>query len=225
MRTTDTAKENGASTENSSKTNKAFNEASETIMDAYKKQVNMASEFYSNTINSMLEENKKFWNPFEIYNNFFNGNDRLRPGFMAFGNQGVKNNFGNMVLMSVQRGFTQMADQNQQMVNTLLKQVEEGSVEWKTINEKYQKRIEDAFGATKRLTNAFMDTVNAQTESTIAASKQMMETFNKELDQMIKQNQRFLTDLLSVSQKHQNEKSFTDDGEKNHKKHENSVNV
>ena len=186
--------------------NKWLNDANASMMDVYKKQLNIVSGFYSNFFNSFSGENKNIWNPAKTFTDLFSNNAGMKSMFTPFGGFGLDSGFTNPFSSAFSNPFSnpldkifkQMTDYNQTL-SSFSGQFGNENSGWSSINEKYQKTIAKEFEASKGLLNTLIDGYKKQAETSIEANKKLQEEINKQISLIVKLNQQFWSEILNTS--------------------------
>ncbi|MEO6302599.1 MAG: hypothetical protein ABIP51_05465 [Bacteroidia bacterium] len=192
------------------------NNALTSMMEAYKKQLNQVSEFYTNMFNSFSGQSKSMWNPMQNQSNLFFNNDALKSMFTPFNgfgmNNGASNPFMNLFSNPFDRMVKQVSDYNHNLMGSLTKQFDNANSDGHSIGDKYQKLVQERNEASKVYINTLAETFNKQMESILATNKKLQEETNKQFEDVLKHTQQFWADVLNMNQTPPPLPNFSKDG-------------
>ena len=175
---------------------KMLHDSSKEIMDFYTKQFNVVTGFYKNLFESFSTVNKGWNNTPDFSNNFLN-NDLTKAFAMSF--SGMSNNFANPFQPTFDKLYKQMIDYNTTMFTNLTNGLK-SSTDVSEISKKYQNEINTRIEASKNILKTASDAYNKQANFSIENNKNTMEEMNNQFDVMVKQNQKFWSDLMTSTQ-------------------------
>ena len=175
---------------------KLLNNSSKEIMDFYTKQFNVVTGFYKNLFESFSTVNKGWNNTPDFSNNFLN-NDLTKSFATPF--NGMSNNFANPFQPTFDKLYKQMVDYNTTMFTNLTNGLK-SSTDVSEISKKYQNEINTRIEASKNILKTASDAYNKQANFSIENNKNTMEEMNNQFDVMVKQNQKFWSDLMTSTQ-------------------------
>ncbi|MDF2448497.1 MAG: hypothetical protein K0R26_1001 [Bacteroidota bacterium] len=186
--------------------NQWLNEVTNSMTDLYKKQLNLVSGFYGNLFNSFnSESNKNVWNPMKGYSDLFL-NGPLKPGSIPFTNFGVGNN-------PFEKTFQQITEYNQNLFNSFSRKLDNGNIDWASINEKYQQAIEKEFEATQKLVKTMIESYNKRVENTVEINKDLQKEFSNQLNELFDLNKQIWADTAkAVKTKEETADKFSKNG-------------
>jgi uncharacterized membrane-anchored protein YhcB (DUF1043 family) len=194
--------------------NQWANEVTASMTDLYKKQLNLVTGFYSNLFSSLSSENNKnIWNPMKTYTDLFLTNP-LKSGSTPFGNFGNGNN-------PFEKAVQQITEYNQNLFNSFTKKLDNGNIDWTSINEKYQKTIEKEFEASQQMVKTLIDSYNKRMENSMEINKDLQKEFNNQLNELFNLNKQLWADTTKAAKTQAEE--TTEKFSKNGNSHENEV--
>ena len=171
---------------------KMLNDSSKEIIDFYTKQLNTASGFYKNLFESFSNVNRG-WNNIPDFSNGFLNNDLSKVFAIPY--SGVNTNFTNPFLPTFDKLYKQMVDYNTTMFTNLTNRLQ-SSADVFEISKKYQDVINTRIEAYKNILKTTTDASNKQVSFYIENNKNIMEEMNNQFDIIVKQNQKFWSDLM-----------------------------
>lgn len=178
--------------ENAKLASKWSTEALASMMDLYKKQFTIVSDFYSSIFNTINSTQKDEFNPAKNITDLFFNNAAFKS-FTPFSSTGVfggfTNPFNNM--------FNQMKEFNQNMLNNFSKQFGIHETSAGSISDKYQKTVEKEIDASKAFILSSIDSYNHQMEFSLNESKKIQEEINNQLKTVFDANQKFWLELFN----------------------------
>lgn len=194
--------------------NQWTNEVTASMTDLYKKQLNLVTGFYSNLVSSLNgENNKDAWNPMKSYADLFLTNP-MKSGMAPFGNFGTGNN-------PFEKAVQQITEYNQNLFNSFTKKLDNGNIDWASINEKYQQTIEKEFEASQKMFKTMIESYNKRMENTMEINKDLQREFNNQLNELFDLNKQLLADTTKAAKAQAEE--TTDKFSKNGNTQENDV--
>ncbi len=206
--------------------NKWITDSTNAMMELYKKQLNVATGFYSNLFNMFSDENKNIFNPAKNFADMFSNNNGGARFTNLFSNGDTNRNFSNIFMSSMDRIMKQMAEFNQNLSSIVSKQMESGNTDLNGISEKYQRLMETNAEAVKKIMHKIAHANNKQLELTMELNKNLMEDINSQLNFISKQNQNFWSEILNAkSATPGNEKSAKDGSAQEKKQNRSTVEV
>lgn len=211
METTNSTSTNETYFETTKLINQWNNDVTSTMMDLYKKQLNMVSGFYSNLFNSFGGSNHIF-NPMKNFTEIFTNFNTMKSKGSFFTGSGVNSE----VFNSFDKTFQQLADYNQNLIQGFTKKMENGNVDWSSFNEKFKQTLEKEFEASQKLINTMMESYNKKVETSIDINKNLQKEFSEQINQLFKMNQQLWSETLNnkqnqpVSEKFEKNGSSTD---------------
>ncbi|MES2567962.1 MAG: hypothetical protein V4565_13900 [Bacteroidota bacterium] len=194
--------------------NQWCNEVTSSMTDLYKKQLNLVTGFYGNLFGSISGENKNaMWNPMKSYTDLFLNNS-MKSGFTPFGNFGTNEN-------PFEKIIQQITEYNQNLFNSFTKKLDNGNIDWTSINEKYQQTIEKEFEASQNMLKSLIESYNKRMENTMEINKDLQKEFNTQLNDFFNLNKQLWADTTKAA-KSQSEET-TEKFSKNGSSQENEV--
>jgi hypothetical protein len=185
--------------ENAKTANKWSTDAVTSIMDVYKKQFNIFSNFYSTIFNSLNTENKDVLNPVKNLTDLFFNNSSFKSFYSPFSAIGTNGNLSNSFTNPFNNIFNQIKDYNQTQLNNFTKQFGLGNPDASSLVDNYQKTVEREIDASKHLINSLTDVYNKQIEFSATESKKLQDEINNQLKLIFEINQRFWSELLKTN--------------------------
>lgn len=172
--------------------NQWCNEVTASMSDLYKKQLNLVTGFYSNLFSSFPgENNNTMWNPMKSYTDLF-FNNPMKSGVSPFGNFGTNGN-------PFEKTLQQITEYNQNLFNSFTKKLDNGSIDWTSINEKYQKTIEKEFEASQKMVNSLIESYNKRMENTMEINKDLQKEFSTQLNDLFNMNKQLWEDTTKAA--------------------------
>lgn len=174
--------------------NQWINEVTSSMTDLYKKQLNLVTGFYSNLFTSLYGENTNaMWNPMKNYADLF-FNNQMKSRLTPFGNFGTSAN-------PFEKTIQQITEYNQNLFNSFTKKVDNGNIDWASINEKYQQTIEKEFEASQKLVKTLIESYNKRMENTMEINKDLQKEFNAQLSELFNLNKQLWSDTTKEANK------------------------
>lgn len=181
---------------------KWFNNLNATMMEIYSKQLKLATGYYTNFLNSSLGGNNsqdKMANPFNM---FFN-TDTTKPFRFPFNSDGAI--FSNPFLNSFDKVYKDMLEYNRNLLTALNGEMKGNISDWNKVRQEYREYVEKQIEVSKKIADAIAESYDKQGNFSIQIYKEAVEKINHQMDSVIKQDQDFLTNLLSTSQNSSND--------------------
>ena len=175
---------------------KMLNESSKEIINFYTNQLNIATGFYKNLFESFSTVNKG-WNNTPDFSNGFLNNGLTKAFAMPF--NGMNNNFTNPFLPTFDNLYKQMTDYSTTLFINVTNSLK-GSADISEISKKYEDAINTRTEASKNLFKTAIDAYNKQVDFFIENNKKAMEEMSNQFNVMLKQNQKFWSDLMTSTQ-------------------------
>lgn len=171
--------------------NQWTNEVTASMTDLYKKQLNLVTGFYSNLFSSLNgENNKDVWNPMKSYTDLFFTNP-MKSVMNPFNNFGTGNN-------PFEKAVKQITEYNQNLFNSFTKKLDNGNIDWASINEKYQQTIEKEFEASQKMVKTMIESYNKRMENTMEINKDLQREFNNQLNELFTLNKQLWEDTTKA---------------------------
>lgn len=195
----ETTKSNGAVTDNAKMAEKWFTDANNTMMEIYNKQINLASSFYSNLLNSTLGNNKN-WN-----GNSFSNDNMLSGNFSKFFWSPVSNFYGinnsSNLFSAYDKMYKQLLESNHYFLNEYSNQITNSEINWNTINKEYKDTFDRRVDSSRKMLTTISEVYNKQLNFALDSEKNLFEEIHDQFNMLIKQNQKWLKDLIETSEK------------------------
>lgn len=201
METTSSTRTKETILENSQMASKWFSQASADMMDAYKKQMNMVSDFYEGFSDTFFGKSKNLWNPVKFFTNSFltgkdGGSSPFNPYFMLSQNAGFQNPF----ISSVEKTLKLITENNEKIFSLISNQIEKNTSLWNSFNETYQQICENRFNSFKNILNLLLENYRKRLEFSWEEDAHLQEEITKELNSIVKQNEKFWSDAIHIEQ-------------------------
>lgn len=187
--------------------NQWANEVTASMTDLYKKQLNLVTGFYSNLFSSLYGENNgTAWNPMKTYTDLFFTNP-MKSRLTPFGNFGTTAN-------PFEKTIQQITEYNQNLFNSFTKKVDNGNIDWTTINEKYQQTIEKEFEASQKMVKTLIESYNKRMENTMEINRDLQKEFNNQLNELFNLNKQLWADTTkeAKAQTEETQEKFSKNG-------------
>lgn len=192
METTNSTTANETLQESTKMINQWINEVSSSMTDLYKKQLNLVTGFYSNLFTSLYgENNSTMWNPMKNYMDLFLNNP-MKSRLTPFGYFGTTAN-------PFEKTIQQITEYNQNLFNSFTKKVDNGNIDWASINEKYQQTIEKEFEASQKLVKTMIESYNKRMENTMEINRDLQKEFNTQLGELFNLNKQLWADTTKAA--------------------------
>jgi hypothetical protein len=219
METKNSTKNNDNYFDSESTANKNFKTGTSALLDAYKKQMELMSDLYSNMFNSFSNQNRNIWNPVKDYADLFWNNADLKYPRMPFSNFS-NGNAANPFSISFDKIFRQISDQNQNLVDSFAKQFEEWTSNLNNLNGKYRQLVEKRMEISKEMLDASIDSYHKQVEFAVESNKKLAQELAEQANVLFRANQKFWTDITSTPEEGStnSETVFKNGEQKNFKK-------
>ena len=204
----ETTKSNGAVTDHANVTEKWFTEANNAMMEIYNKQINLASGFYSNLLNSTLGNNKN-WNGNSFSNdNMLSGNFSKLFWNPASNFSGINNS--THVFSAFDKMYKQLVESNQHFLNTYSNQMNNSANDWDMINKEYKETFDRRVESSRKILTTISEVYNKQFNFALDSEKSLFEEMHNQLNMLMKQNQKWWKDAIEKP-----ETTFAADDKKN----------
>jgi hypothetical protein len=191
----------------------------ETMMDAYRKQMDFYNTTFGDYFNSMAGESKNAMNPAKTFMDLTFGNNPFKWMFYpanSFGSASFTNPFDKM--------FKQLSDFNQNAIGVFNQQFERGNADLEILIEEYQEKFNKQSEIIKEMLYSISNSYSKQTESYLKTTSDLQEELIKKINLLIKLNQEFWSDMSKSYQIQFDVEAFSEDGN-SEKKKSSKVNV
>jgi len=179
--------------ENAKAAAKLFTDASASMLEVYKKQTNIASELYTNFFNSFLQTTQK--NTIKNYSDMFFNQNGSSVFFNPFAAK--TDNHSDSPFSVFEKFYKQLAEQNQNALETLSKQTSKRNAELSHIWEEYGHLVEARLEAWKKITDALSKTISSNLDNNTAENQRLQEEISRQTNILIKETQKFWTGVLN----------------------------
>ena len=171
----------------------AVNNTNAVMTDMYKKQMDLTTSFYNNLFGSKLG-NTNMWNQNSGFPNMFSNNMDMTKWF--------SNPFTNFSATSMQNPFMSPFDKTMKQMTEfsrhLLSVFSSKGNNMGAMSEEYKETIETRLEASKEIFNTISEAFKKQLESSLETNKKVTEEMSNQFNLVMKQNQKFWTDLLNA---------------------------
>ena len=177
---------------------KLLNNTNSVMTDMYKKQMEVATGFYNNLLNSGLGHNNP-WSQNTAIQNMFPSMDTSK----WFANPLTNFSTGNMqnqFVAPMENGMKQMMEFNQNLISAFTNGIDNNKTNLGTIGEEYKETINSRFEASKEILNSISEAFNKQSESTLEMNQKTVNEISDQFNKVMKQNQKLWSDMLSTWQ-------------------------
>src|ERR1700758_5560392 len=173
-----------------------FNNSNALLTDMLKKEVDLITGFYNNLFGSKFG-NANAWNQNSDFTNMFSNPMGMNKWFSnPFANFSATNGMQNPLLSSWEKITKQMMDFNQACLAAYTNNKENMNA----LSEEYKETIETRLEASKEIFNTISESLKKQLECSIENNKKAGEEISNQLNLVMKQNQKFWSDLLNNRQ-------------------------
>jgi hypothetical protein len=180
---------------------KWFNNANAAMMEIYNKQLNLATGYYTNLINSTLGGNHgqdKMTNPFSA---LFNA-DAAKGFWFPFGSNGSV--FSNHFLSSFNKVSEDLAEYNRNLLATLNTEFKSNVSDWSKIKQEYREYFEKQLEISKKIGSSIAEAIDKQGNFSTQIYKDAVEKINHQMDSGVQQDQDVLSTILNSTQNSSN---------------------
>jgi hypothetical protein len=175
---------------------KLFNDNASSMMDLYKKQMDLSVGFYNNLFKSSngngLGKNGDILN-------MLSNTDMTKWFINPFANLSAAS-LQNPMLTSIDKTMKQAIDINQKILSLFTNGVQSKGTNSESMSEEYKKRLEDRLKDSKEMLNTITEAFNKKLDSSLANNKKTMEEMTNQFGLALKQNQKLWADMLSTHQ-------------------------
>ena len=175
---------------------KLFNDNASSMMDVYKKQMDLSVGFYNNLLNSSngngLGQNGGI-------HNMFSNTDMTKWFINPFANLSAAS-MQNPMLTSIDKTMKQAMDINQKILSLFTNGIQSKGTNSESMSDEYKKRLEDRLKDSKEMLNTITEAFNKKLDSSMANNKKTMEEMTNQFSLALKQNQKLWADMLSTHQ-------------------------
>lgn len=193
----ETTKTNEALLEGAKVAEKWLTDTSTAMMEIYNKQLNLATGYYTNFLNSTLGNNKG-WNDNNGFSESFFSNNLLKNFSIPLNGNG--NLFATPFQAAIENVFKQIGEYNKNLLAAFNNQVKHSEIDLSVINSEYIETVEKRLDATKNIFNRLSEAYNKEFEFATENNKKILEEINEQFNTVIKQNQKFWSDAFKQIQ-------------------------
>ena len=176
-----------------------FNNANATIIDMYKKQMELTTGFYNNLFKSNLG-NTNGWNQNSGFPNIFSNYMDMTKWFSNplanFSVTGIQNPF----LSPVDNAMKQMTAFNQNLLSAFTNGFSGKGNNFSAMGGEYKEAMETRLEASKEIFTTLSEAFKKQLESSMEINKKVMEEMSNQFNLLMKQNQKLWADVLNTYQ-------------------------
>lgn len=173
---------------------KWMNESSAAMMDIYNKQLNLATGFYNNYINSMWSNVKPSSSGQEFMDNYFGS--KMAKSFWTPYNALYGNGDSSPFLSSFDKMQKQYMDFGRSLYNDMTDRMRISDLDWSSIGNEYKGIWDKRLDATKKTMNAMFETYQKQMNFTMDTGREMMNEMNNQFNSIYRQNQKNWTEMM-----------------------------
>lgn len=191
--TMETTKTSDTLLESAKMAEKWMNESSAAVMEIYNKQLNLASGYYTNYINSIWSNGKVPGGSQQFLDNYF-GNKMAKSFWTPY--SALYNNGDSNPLSSFEKMQKQYMDFNRTLFNDMTVRLRTNDLDWSSVGNEYKGILDKQIEATKKAMSTLFETYQKQLNFTMDTGKEMMNDMSNQFNAIYKQNQKNWSDMM-----------------------------
>jgi maltose-binding protein MalE len=194
----ETSKANETLNEGAKVIEKLFNNTNSAMTDMYKKQMEVATSFYNNLLNSSQGQNN-LWSQSGAIPNMFAGVDITKWFSNPLTNY-FSNNMQNPFATPMEKGMKQIMEFNQNLISAFTNGINGKNTNWEAIGEEYKAAISARMDASKEILHSITESFNKKIGSSVEINKNTTDEISDQFNKVMKLNQKLWSDMLGLWQ-------------------------